>query len=52
MKPSSEFSVKGKVYSEVLKGLITFMPPGLLYGWEKWVVLHGLQFGASRAHFY
>ena len=52
MKPSSEFSVKGKVYLGELKGLITFMPPGLLYGWETWVVLHGPQFGTSRAHFY
>lgn len=31
-KPSSEFSVKGKVYLGELKGLSMFMPPGLLYG--------------------
>lgn len=52
MKPSSEFSVKGNVYLGELKGLITFLPPGLPYGWETWVVLHGTQLGVSMTYFY
>jgi len=51
MKPSSEFSVKEKVYLGELKGLITFLPPGLPYGWETWVVLHGPQLGLSVTYF-